>query len=221
MSDAGTGMGHLHLGELLAGDPACPSVVRAASVATPAGARRPPAASAGSGVARDGARPTGRQVTLLGDRDQLPAEARDEPDWAAVYLSVREPMFRAVWRVLRRHRSYCGECGEDIVMKAFHELMRKGLDGVTSPVGLAVTIAHRRALDVVGRSSRETPCAAFDDVEDDELLAEELLRREELFTHVTSCLDRLPDRQRIAFVETVMKDRPVKERRWRRRSSGA
>lgn len=120
-------------------------------------------------------------------------------------------MFRAVWRVLRRHRSYCGECGEDIVMKAFHELMRKGLDGVTSPVGLAVTIAHRRAFDVVGRSSRETPCAAFDDVEDDELLAEELLRREELFTQVTSCLDRRPDRQRIAFVETVMKDRPVKE----------
>lgn len=157
------------------------------------------------------------------DPHQLLADAQGgDPDWGAIYRLVREPMYRTVWRVVRRDRSYCGQCDDDIVMKAFEELMRKELAAVTSLVAMAMRIARCRALDVVAGTSREVPYACFDDdgvtarrrlfrVEPDERVAEELMRSEELFKRVVSCLPQLAEHQRIAFVETVMNRRPVQD----------
>lgn len=156
--------------------------------------------------------PTGRRVKLLDDPDQLLADAQSgEPDWLAIYRVVRKPMYGAVWRVLRPHQSYGGQCDDDIVMRAFEQLRACKLHGVKSLVCVARVIAYRRALDVVARPSKEVLYATFEDTAGTEVLAEELQRREQLFEGAKNCLEKLPDRQRLAVKETIMKRRAVQE----------
>jgi len=58
---------------------------------------------------------------------------------------------------------------------------------------------------VVARPSKEVPYASFDDTAGDEAFAEELQRAEGLFEGARNCLENLPDRQRLAVEETIMK----------------
>lgn len=156
-------------------------------------------------------RPIGR-VKLLDDADKLLAEAQaGDPDWGAIYRIVRLPMYRAVWRVLRPQSSYDGICDDDIVAEAFLEVVRRDLDGTHSLVGIARVTAYRRAIDLVRKQNKEVVCLAFEETIDDEDLAEELRRKDELCCRAMECAERLPHHQRIALLETVLSRRPVKE----------
>jgi RNA polymerase sigma factor (sigma-70 family) len=147
-------------------------------------------------------------MKVLDDPDRLLADAHaGQPDWAAIYHVVRRPMYAAVRAALRPHRCYQGHSEEDVVATAFEELMRKGLDDVTSLVGTARIVAFRRAIDIVRRPVREEPCGNVRDVVDDDDLAQELARRQHLCDRIVGLLDQLPDRQRVAIQETVMKRR--------------
>jgi RNA polymerase sigma factor (sigma-70 family) len=147
-------------------------------------------------------------MKVLDDPDRLLADAHaGHPDWAAIYHVVRRPMYAAVRAALRPHRCYQGHSEDDVVATAFEELMRKGLDDVTSLVGKARIVAFRRAIDVVRRPNREEPCGSVCDIEDDESLARELERQHHLCERIMGLLDRLPERQRVAIEETVMKRR--------------
>ncbi len=150
-------------------------------------------------------------MKVLDDPDRLLRDAQGgDPDCAAIYRVVRRPMYLAVWRCLRPYRSYGGICDDDVVAKAFDELVA-GIDGVRSLVGKARVIAYRRAVDVVRKRNLEEPRDCLEDVENEEELAARLERMEELFDRATALLERLSARQRLAVVETVMNHRSCTE----------
>ncbi len=147
-------------------------------------------------------------MKVLDAPDRLLRDAQaGDPDWAAIYLVVRRPMYLAVWRCLRPCRCYGGFSDDDVVARAFDQLMGNGLEGVTSLVGTARVIAYRRAVDLVRRRNLEEPCDWLEQVQDDDELAAELERREDMLNRATDLLERLPGRQRHAVVETVMNRR--------------
>jgi DNA-directed RNA polymerase specialized sigma24 family protein len=150
-------------------------------------------------------------MKVLDDPDRLLRDAQaGHPDYEAIYRVVRRPMYLAVWRCLRPYRSYGGFCDDDVVAKAFQELVG-GIEGVRSLVGKARVIAYRRAVDLVRKRNLEEPRDCMEGVEDDEELAAHLERMEELFDRATALLERLPVRQRFAVVETVMNRRSCTE----------
>jgi RNA polymerase sigma factor (sigma-70 family) len=147
-------------------------------------------------------------MKILDDPDRLLRDAQaGRSDCAAIYRLVRKPMYVAVWRCLRPCQSYGGLTDDDVVARAFDELMNGGLHGATSLLGKARVIAYRRAVDVVRRRNPEECRDCLEDIEDDEELADELERRECLSNRAAVLLDRLPAGQRLAIVETVMKRR--------------
>ncbi len=147
----------------------------------------------------------------MDDPKELLVEAQaGNPDWAAIYQAVRSPMYRAVRRALRPYRSYGGLCDDDIVETAFEKLMNLDLDHVSSLVGMGRVVAYRRAVELVRRRNPEDPSAVIDDmadIGDDEMLAEQLDRRDELLDRALDYLDLLPERQGWAVRETVLNGR--------------
>lgn len=151
-------------------------------------------------------------MKVLEDPDRLLRDAQaGDPDCAAIYRVVRVPMYRAVRRCLRPCRSYGGFSDDDIVARAFEELMGGGLAGVKSLVATARVIAYRRAIDLLRKRNPEVCHDCLEYIEDDDELAAELERRENQLERATELLDRLPDRQRLAVVETVMNRRSCTE----------
>ena len=153
-----------------------------------------------------------RPKWVLDDPDRLlRAAQRGTPDCAAIYSVVRGPMYAAVWRCLRPCQSYGGLCDDDIVARAFDELMSKPMCGVKSLVGTARVIAYRRAIDLVRKRNPEEPRDCLEDIQDDDKPAAELGRREDLSKRAADLLERLPTGQRLAILETVMNRRTCTE----------
>lgn len=147
-------------------------------------------------------------MKVLDTPDQLLRDAQaGRPDWTAIYRVVRRPMYVAVWRCLRACRCYGGLSDDDVVARAFDQLMESGLEGVKSLVGTARVIAYRRAVDLVRRRNVEEPRDWLEKIQDDDELAAELERTEDMLNRAVNLLERLSEGQRIAVVETVMKRR--------------
>ncbi len=151
------------------------------------------------------------RVKILDDPEELLANAlAGHPDWDAIWRVVRDPLRWAVRSVLRG-RCYGGCNEDDVVQAAFEELMNKGFEGAPSLTARAWIIGWRRAQDLLRQRNpepRAEPCRFVAvDIDDEVVLAEMLRERAERFRRALVALAQLPDKQRYAVEQTVLKGR--------------
>lgn len=134
-------------------------------------------------------------------------------DWAAIYAQHGEAMRLAARSAMGGpDKEILGKTADDVVGDLVAEFMVKGTDLSTkgNPRGYLNAAVRNRVRDLQRRSKFERPKEiAPDDVINDEDI-EAAVDREELATQAAAALHELPDRERYAIVENVMKCRQAK-----------
>lgn len=135
-------------------------------------------------------------------------------DWAGIYAEHGQAM-RVAARVQMggQHKEILGKTADEVVGDVVEELMTKGTDltQVSNVRGYLATAVRNRIKDLQRRSKFEAPedldpetIAGDDDIE-------AAVDRAELADQAVGALDQLPERERYALEERVMKARPANE----------
>ena len=135
-------------------------------------------------------------------------------DWAAIYAEHGRAMRAAALAAIGGpDKEILGKSADDIVGDLVAEFMVNGADlsQKRNLRGYLAAAVRNRVRDLHRRSRFERPEAHDPDdvVEYDDI--EDAVDREELASQATAALDQLPERERYAIVERVMKCRPAQE----------
>ena len=135
-------------------------------------------------------------------------------DWATIYAEHGDAMrVVAIVAMGGPDKEVMGRTADNVVGDLVAELMVKGQDlsTITNLRGYLTAAVRNRVRDLHRRSKFERPEAleADDVVGDDDI--EAAVDREELARQAMAALDELPERERYAIVERVMKCRPGQE----------
>ena len=133
-------------------------------------------------------------------------------DWAATYAEHRRAMrTTAAMAIGGRHKELLGKSADDVVGDVLAELMVKDLTHVTNLRSYLTSAVRNRVRDLQRRSRHERP----EDLEFDALVGvddvEGPVDDHELAQQAAHALEQLPERERYAIVERVMKCRPAQE----------
>jgi RNA polymerase sigma factor (sigma-70 family) len=135
-------------------------------------------------------------------------------DWAAIYAEHGQAMRLAARSAMGGpDKEILGKTSDDVVGDLVAEFMVKGTDLSTKGNlrGYLTAAVRNRVRDLQRRSKFEHPAdIAPDDVVSDEDV-EAAVDREELAAQAVAVLDELPERERYAIVENVMKCRQAKD----------
>jgi RNA polymerase sigma factor (sigma-70 family) len=135
-------------------------------------------------------------------------------DWAAIYAEHGRAMRAAALAAIGGpDKEILGKSADDIVGDLIAEFMVNGTDlsQKSNLRGYLTAAVRNRVRDLHRRSKFERPEALdADDVVGHEDI-EDAVDREELASQATAALDQLPERERYAIVERVMKCRPAQE----------
>jgi RNA polymerase sigma factor (sigma-70 family) len=136
-------------------------------------------------------------------------------DWAAIYAEHGRAMRAAALAAIGGpDKEILGKSADDIVGDLIAEFMVNGTDlsQKSNLRGYLTAAVRNRVRDLHRRSKFERPEALdLDDVGRHEDNIEDAVDREELARQATVALDQLPERERYAIVERVMKCRPAQE----------
>lgn len=135
-------------------------------------------------------------------------------DWAEIYAEHGQPMrVAAIAEMGGTHKEILGKTADEVVGDVIEELMTKGTDltRVSNVRGYLTTAVRYRVRDLHRRSKFEVPAELEAEVlvGDDDV--EDAVDREELAGQAVAALDQLPDRERYALEERIMKCRPAQE----------
>lgn len=135
-------------------------------------------------------------------------------DWADIYAEHGKAMRVAARAAMGgAHKEILGKTADEVVGDVIEELMTKGTDltQVSNVRGYLTSAVRNRVRDLHRRSKFELPDELDPEVliGDDDI--EDTVDREELAGQAVAALDRLPDRERYALEERIMKCRPTQE----------
>lgn len=152
-----------------------------------------------------------------GNPATLPAVPTSTADWAGIYAEHGQAMrvtARAMMHETKtRIPEVLGKTADEVVGDVIEELMSKGTDltQVGNVRGFLNTVVRRRIRDLYRRSKFEAP----DDVDPDHVVGDEDIEdevdRAELASQAVAGLDELPERERYAIEERIMKRRPAQD----------
>ena len=134
-------------------------------------------------------------------------------NWSDVYAEHGQAMRAAAIAAMKGpNTEILGQSADDIVSGVVREMMvRGGLPDIANVRGYLTTAVRNRVRDLIRRSRHEAPEAiGFDEkvgVDDIETPSD----RAELARQALAGLDQVPERERYAIVERVMKHRPAKQ----------
>jgi RNA polymerase sigma factor (sigma-70 family) len=142
----------------------------------------------------------------------MPTSSTGDVNWAAIYAEHGRAMRTAAMAALGGpDKEILGKSADDIVGDVLAELMLKDLGPVTNLRSYLTSAVRNRVRDLQRRSRHERPEAidfdAMVGVED----LEDPIDRAELARQAKASLDELPERERYALVERIMKCRPAKD----------
>lgn len=144
----------------------------------------------------------------------VPASPTTTADWAAIYAEHGRAMRSAAIAAMGGPmKEILGKSADDVVGDLIAELMvkRTDLSGKTNARGYLTAAVRNRVRDLHRRSKFEAPAVMEpDDVISDEDI-ETAVDREELARHAVAALEELPERERYAIIERVMKCREAKD----------
>ncbi len=144
----------------------------------------------------------------------VPASPTTTADWAAIYAEHGRAMRSAANAAMGGPlKEILGKTADNVVGDLIAELMvkRTDLSAKTNLRGYLTTAVRNRVRDLHRRSKIEAPAVMEpDDVISDEDI-EAAVDREELAGQAVAALDELPERERYAIIERVMKCREAKE----------
>ena len=135
-------------------------------------------------------------------------------DWAGIYADHGQAMRAAARAAMGgAHKEILGKTADEVVGDVIEELMTKGTDftQVSNVRGYLTSAVRNRIRDLHRRSKFEMPDELDAEVligEDD---IEDAVDREELAGQAVAGLDQLPERERYALEERIMKCRPAQE----------
>lgn len=150
--------------------------------------------------------------------DALVAAWRARDGSEMLYLELRDPMRQAARQGIRRitRESPDEDDVDNVVLRAFREVLAKDSTEVRSVVGFARTVAYRRGMDRGRQINREKK-----EIRDhkwvihdlhvsskDELAAAET---ERLFRHAEACMEQLTQDQRILIEHIIMQQHSLSE----------
>jgi len=134
-----------------------------------------------------------------------------DTDWAQIWVEHGQAMRSVAIAMMGASKQILGKSADDIVGEVVAERMAKGLPKINNLRGYLTTAVRYRIRDLFDRSKFENP----DDMGAYQCVYEkndyEAVEREELRAQAVAALDSLPDRERIAIVERVMKRRKAQE----------
>jgi RNA polymerase sigma factor (sigma-70 family) len=147
---------------------------------------------------------------------------RDDRAWL---IALRRPMTRAAWAAIQRVTGGRprAEDVEEAVFTAFKEFLERDPNRTEKPIGLAVTIATRRGLDVGRKLNRHREFPNTEIVtaeghdrtalnpEDEVVEAERAEEREKLYRIAFECLKRLSPGQAEVIKATILQDQNLSD----------
>lgn len=135
-------------------------------------------------------------------------------DWAGIYAEHGKAMRTTARAAMgAEHKEVLGKIADDVVGDVIEELMTKGTDltQVGNIRGYLTASVRNRIRDLQRRSKFEAP----DDLDAETIVGyediEAAVDREELAGLAAAGLDPLPERERYALEERIMKCRPANE----------
>lgn len=133
-------------------------------------------------------------------------------DWAAAYGEYGRAMRATAAAALGgRYKEILGKSADDIVGDVIAELMVKDLSHVTNLRNYLISAVRNRVRDLQRRSEYERPEAIDFDAKVGVEDIEEPVDTAALAQQAVAGLDELPERERYAIIERVMKCRPANE----------
>lgn len=134
-----------------------------------------------------------------------------DTNWALIWAEHGQAMRSVAVAEMGVSKAKLGKSADDIVGDVFAERMAKGLPQTNNLRGYLKAAVRYRIRDLYGRSKFESPDAMESDRFVDENDEYEAVEREELRAQAVAALDSLPDRERFAIVERVMKRREARD----------
>lgn len=133
-------------------------------------------------------------------------------DWAAIYAEHGWAMrTTAIAKLGGPGKEILGKSADDIVGDVLAEVMNRGLPLTTNLRGYLTTAVRNRICDLIDRSRHEAPDEHASNKAISANDIETSLEQDELVHHALAGLDQLPERERYAVVERVMKCRSARD----------